>query len=593
MRTIGRVSGRHRRNFNLRGAGVIGAAMAIVVVIAGSWLGYQQLSENGCSGQIRLTVAAASEIAPVVDQAAQKWSADGANVNGTCVLVNVNAINPATMAAAVAREHKVQLQDLGTAPQSVAVPDVWIPDSRSWLLRLKSEASGFTPADGAPIAQSPVVVAMPTPVAEQFGWPNKKLGWKDLLAQMTKSTNVRTGIVDPIRDAAGLAGLLALAGAAPEDSRGQAAKVGALRALATGSSALRDDLLQKFPRSADANAIAAALNAAPLSEEDVIAFNAERPPIQLAALYLYPTPPGLDYPYAIMPQIDLQRSAAASGLRKQLDGAAFKNALAVAGLRGADGSTGDGFSLPVGAPSATPAATGAAKPTEGRAAAAGIDAGAINQALGSWAAITQPARALAVFDVSGSMKTKVPTADDKSRAQVTAEAARTGLSLFDDKWSVGVWIFSTNMVGKRPWKELVPISPLSAARETVANSTNQFTPKDNGDTGLYDTVLAAYKEVQSGWVGGRINSVLLFTDGKNDNPDGITLETLLAEMKKVNDPKRPVRLVIVGIGDEVDRNELQKITDATPAGGTFVATDPAKITDIFLQAMASRTGAKG
>ncbi|MEV6490180.1 substrate-binding domain-containing protein, partial [Actinoplanes sp. NPDC051633] len=304
--------------------------MAIVVVIAGSWLGYQQLADNKCSGSIPLTVAAAPEIAPAIEQTAQKWMTDGANVNGTCVDVNLTAVNPATMAAAVARDHEVSLTGLGTAPRSVTVPDVWVADSRSWLLRLKAEASGFTPADGAPIALSPVVVAMPTPIAERFGWPDKKLGWKDLLAQMTKKNDVRTGIVDPTRDAAGLAGLLALAGAAPEGAQGQQAKVGALRALAAGSSSLRDDLLQRFPRSADPAGIASGLSAAPMSEEDVIAFNAERPPLQLAALYLDPPPPGLDYPYAIMPQVDLQKSAAAAGLHPPLQTPAFKDALAAA-----------------------------------------------------------------------------------------------------------------------------------------------------------------------------------------------------------------------------------------------------------------------
>ena len=593
MRSMERVSGRHRRNFNLRGAGVIGSAMAIVVVIAGSWLGYQQLSDKQCSGRIPLTVAAATEIAPAIEQTAQNWMTDGANVNGTCVEVNVNAVNPATMAAAVAREHKVSLTGLGTAPASVTVPDVWVADSRTWLQRLKAEASGFTPSDGAPIAQSPVVVAMPTPVAEKFGWPTKKLGWRDLLTQMTKSNNVRTGIVDPTRDAAGLAGLLALAGAAPAGVQGQQAKVGALRALAAGSSSLREDLLQKFPRSADPADIASGLSAAPLSEEDVIAFNAERPPLQLAALYLDPPPPGLDYPYAIMPQVDLQRSAAAAGLHQQLQTPAFKNALAAAGLRGPDGTTGSGFSKPVGAPAATPAATGSANPSQGEAAAASVDAGVINQAIGSWAAITLPGRVLAVFDVSGSMATKVPTAGGLTRSEVTARAARVGLGLFDDNWSLGVWIFATGLDGKKPYKELYPISPLSAARTEVDDTTHEFGPVKGGGTGLYDTVLAAYKEVQNGWVGGRINSVILFTDGKNENKDGIDIDTLLVQMKKATDPKRPVRLVIIGIGTGVDKNELEKITGVTPAGGVFLAPDPAKITEIFLQAMASRTGAKG
>ncbi|GIF00299.1 substrate-binding domain-containing protein [Paractinoplanes rishiriensis] len=566
--------------------------MAIVVVLAGSYLGYQQLSDSGCTGSVRLTVAAAPEIAPAIEQTAQRWIQDGANVNGTCVAVTVTAMNPATMAAAVAGEHKVTLTGLGAAPESVKVPDVWVADSSTWLLRLKSEAPGFVPTDGKPIAQSPVVVAMPQPVAQKIGWPDQKLGWKDLLTQVTKGTELRTGVVDPGRDAAGLAGLLALGQAAGSGQQAQAAKVGAIKALAQSASALRDDLLQKFPRSADPNDIATSLAAAPLSEEDVVAYNAEKPPIPLVALYLEPSPPPLDYPYAIMPQVDLQKSAAATGLRTQLNSAAFKNALATSGLRFPDGSTGAGFARPLGAPEASPAVSqGTGGKQAGGSAAAGLDASALNQVLGSWAAITLPGRVLAVFDISGSMLTKVPTAGNQDRAAVTRGAAAGGLALFDDKWAVGVWLFSTELDGKRPYREIVPISPLSSTRQELQDSIRQIVPKPNGQTGLYDTLLAAYQNVQNSWQPGKINSVILFTDGQNQNDDGISQNKLVAELKRLNDPKRPVRVVIIGIGDEVNEQELTTIVKPTAAGGVFIAEDPAKISSIFLEAIASRTGA--
>ncbi|HEV8175106.1 MAG TPA: VWA domain-containing protein [Actinoplanes sp.] len=562
--------------------------MAIVLVLAGSWFGYQQLSAKGCSGQIKLSVAAATEIAPAVDQAAQQWITDGANVNGTCVAVNVSAVNPATMAAAVAREHKVSLIGLGPAPASVAVPDVWLPDSSTWLLRLKSEATGFLPTDGTSIAESPVVLAMPSPVARLLGWPNKSIGWKDLLGQMASSNAFKPGIVDPTRDAAGLSGLIALGSAAGNDVAGAQKKVGALRALAAGSSSIREDLLQKFPRAGDPNDIANSLAAAPLSEEDVVAYNAEKPSVELAALYVEPTPPALDYPFTVMPEVDLKKSAAAAGLRQVLRKASFRNALASAGLRGPDGAAGAGFAAPIGAPAASPRP---AVPADGGAAGAARQAGAINQLLGSWAAITLPGRALAVFDISGSMLTKVPTAGGLTRAQVTQGAAAQGLALFDDRWAVGTWVFSTDLVGKRAWREVVPITPLSSGRTRLQATIGQITPKKNGDTGLYDTALAAYKTVQDSWEPGRVNSVILFTDGKNENKDGISREYLLSQLKKLQDPKRPVRMVIIGIGNEVDRNELEAITNATSAGGVFIAPDPAKIADIFLQAIAQRTGA--
>jgi hypothetical protein len=187
----------------------------------------------------------------------------------------------------------------------------------------------------------------------------------------------------------------------------------------------------------------------------------------------------------------------------------------------------------------------------------------------------------------------VKTAGNQTRAEVTRKAAQQGLTLFDDKWAVGVWLFSTDMVGTRPWKEVVPITPLSSGREALQASTGLITPKQGGGTGLYDTALAAYKEVRDTWEGGRINSVIIFTDGKNENKDGISQGELLAGLKKLKDPRRPVRMVIIGIGTEVDPKELQTITSATSAGGVFIAEDPAKINQIFLEAIATRSGASG
>ena len=567
--------------------------MAIVVVLAGSYLGYQQLADNGCTGSIRLTIAAATEIAPAIDQTAQRWVKDGANVDGTCVAVTVSGVNSATMASAVAGEHKVSLTGLGTAPQSVKVPDLWIPDSSTWLLRLKAEAPGFVPSDTKPVAQSPVVVAMPKPIAESVGWPKKKLSWNDLIKQMLTSANLRTGMVEPFRDAAGLVSLVALGQAAGRDEKSQATKVQAIKTLAKGSSALREELIETFPRSADPNEVARSLGAAPLSEEDVVAYNANKPPVPLVPLYLTPNPPPLDYPYAIMPEVDLQKSAAANALRGQLATATFKNALGAAGLRAPDGSYGAGFARPLGAPDASPPVRdgGSGEANGGGTAAAGMDASALSQVLGSWAAITLPGRVLAVFDVSGSMKELVPTAGNKSRAAVTRAAAATGLSMFDDQWAVGVWLFSTEMDGAKPYKPIVPIKPLASARQELQESISQITPKEDGDTGLYDTVLDAYRTVKDSWKPGMVNSVILFTDGKNDNPNGISQEKLVAELKRQTDPTKPVRLVIIGIGDEVDEAELQAIVKPTPAGGVFVAKDPAKMTSIFVEAIGRRTGA--
>ncbi|WP_089005535.1 substrate-binding domain-containing protein [Micromonospora viridifaciens] len=576
----------------LPGAGAAAAVTALVLVVAGSWFGYQQLAGPSCSGQIRLSVAAAPEIQPALKAAADKWAADGAEVGGTCVAVNVTAAEPVEVAAAVASKHGATLAGVGQASGTAVTPDVWVPDSSTWLLRLKSGgATAFGPASGASIARSPVVVALPEPVAARIGWPDKKLTWTDLLRQVTSSKPLRAGIVEPTRDAAGLSGLLSLAAAAggtgSSPAQAQAAMIGALRQLATNRSSLRQDLLARFPRSSDPTAIASGLGAAALSEEDVISYNSTKPPVPLAALYLDPAPMPLDYPFAVLPGIESVKASAAKALFEVLRTPAFRDRLAAQALRGPDGKWGAGFEAPRGAPS--PAAGGDAVPPTGQGGAAGLDPTVIQKVTSTWSAATQSGRMLSVIDVSGSMKQKVATANGATRLQVTVAAANEGLALLDDSWSIGLWTFSTNLNGPLDYREIVPIKPLSSNRNAVRQGLATIKPS-SGNTGLYDTLLAAYKKVQEDWEPGKVNSVVLFTDGKNEDDNGISQKELLAQLKKLRDPEQPIQVIIIGIGKDVSRAELEPITAIT-GGQPFVTDDPAKIGEILLQAIALRPSA--
>jgi len=557
---------------------VTSAALAVAVVAGGSWAGYREFAGKNCPATQSLTVAVAPEIAPAVTAAAASWSRD-ARVGGDCVTVQVNSAQPTAMAAAVGSRHGV---DLGlTAGQNVSADvDVWIPDSSTWLLRIAAEAPGFTPTPLGSVAESPIVLAVPEPSATALGWPARTPGLKDLAKKLATDKNVRPAIVDPGRDATGLSGLLALAGAAGTDASAATLKVGIMRALSANSSSIRSDMLQKFPQSADA--VGTSVGLAPLSEADVIAYNRNQPAIDLAALYAQPTAVVLDYPFAVMPGVDPQKADAAKALRGALITTVYKDSLAKAGVRSADGTAGTGFDAPKSAPASVPP-----PPAQNPATVSA----AIGQLLGSWAAITQPGRMLAVFDVSASMNAKVPTAGGLTRAEVTRAVARQGLALLDDRWSVGNWTFSTDMVGTRPWKENLPISSCATHRPDLLAAIDKITPKPGGDTGLYDTALAAYQAVQKGWQAGVSNSVVIYTDGKNDNPGGLTIDQLVDKMTKLRDPKRPVRMIIIGMGTAIDRGELESITKAAGSGGVYIATDPAKIGEIFLQAIASRKGA--
>jgi hypothetical protein len=272
-----------------------------------------------------------------------------------------------------------------------------------------------------------------------------------------------------------------------------------------------------------------------------------------------------------MPGIAADRVRLADELLAALTGERYIDELAAVGLRGPDGTA--GFPAMPGAPATI---------TTGQ-----LDGAAVARALATWISVTRPARMLAVMDVSGSMSLPVPSAGGASRSQIALEAARQGMMLFDDSWSVGLWTFATNLNGSLDHRQIVPIGPMTENRAALVAALQTVRPDPNGDTGLYDTVLAAYQEVRAGWDPLAVNSVVLLTDGQNDDPSGITLDELVASLQTIIDPRYPVQVIAIGIGDEVSQAELERITSTT-GGGTFIARDPSDIGPIFLRAISLR-----
>src|SRR5690606_29125249 len=129
--------------------------------------------DETCSGEVRLTVAAAPEIAPVLAHASVRWSDTARGSGGECVMIEVTSAEPADVALAIADRAGVALAGLtslapaATAaptvarPPAVEIPDVWVPDSSTWLVRLRSAAPSLVPPQAPAVATSPVVLAVP------------------------------------------------------------------------------------------------------------------------------------------------------------------------------------------------------------------------------------------------------------------------------------------------------------------------------------------------------------------------------------------------------------------------------------------------
>lgn len=82
------------------------------------------------------------------------------------------------------------------------------------------------------------------------------------------------------------------------------------------------------------------------------------------------------------------------------------------------------------------------------------------------------------------------------------------------------------------------------------------------------------------------------TDGKNEDPNSISLDTLLSELKQLEDPARPVLVLTIGISDDADTDSLKQIADAT-GGTSYVAKTSDDIRTVFVDAIAARVAAAG
>lgn len=533
------------------GALAAGAALTGAVRSAASTGGGEP-----CDGASRpLRVVAAPEIAGVVADLVRA-TAPGPGTRA-CPPPVVTAVDPADVADAIAHERGDR-------------PDVWIPDSSIWINR-KAPAGRGLPPNNPSLAYSPIVAAVPEDSADALGWPTRWPGLAALLpAPDSLAGPVRFTLPESARSAATvglLLGLQATTGA----GAGRAELTSALRAaLATGE---RWDrlLLSLTPGSG---------SAVPATEQQVWASNVQHRATRVVAAY--PPGPGyfFDYPYVVLASDHVQR-VHAQLLLGQLTGELGRQRLLAAGFRDATGAPGLQLTADAGVDRGRPGSGPAP------------DADAIDAAVRIWASATLSSRILAVLDVSGSMDERVPGAHGATKLDLALAAAANGLALYPDDTVVGLWTFATNLSDRDDYRQLVPTVLLgrgidgSSGRERMAQALSGIRAVHDGGTGLYDTALAAVRAVRKDWDPARVNSVVLLTDGHNDDPDGISLDQVVATLRAENDPSHPVFLITIAYGADSDRAALTAMSRATGAE-MYVASDPRRIREVMLDAIGRR-----
>ncbi len=556
----------HRRRptrTTLVAATAVGLLAAVAVAAAVSRASSQTPSAACPSGSRPLQVAAAPEIAPAVTAAAGRGDDAAGSVPAGCPAAAVTPVEPAETAAA--------LRGGGTAP------DVWVPDSSIWTAQLAGSAKVDVPKDNPSLARSDFVLAVPGPLAAALNPSGATLTMAQLVPAAGQAAGpVQWVLPDPQASAGTVAAVIGLQGAVS----GRPDAAAALTQVIRGS---KRDLGTTSGPDSLAQAATSGL-AVPATEQEVAAHNALFPAARFVAAYPKSAVPA-DYPFVVL-TTDPARRAQAGELLTRLQSAQSREQLAQAGFRDGEGAAGSGLT---GQPGVDPNQPGSG---------ASPDAAGVSAASRTLTSITRGSKLLAVLDVSGSMGTPVPEARGATRLDLALQAAVNGLAVYPDDTVAGLWTFSTNLTPTTDYRQVVPMVTLgrtvdgSNGRQRLAQGLASVKVTD-GWTGLYDTVLAAVREARKEWDPQRVSSVVLITDGANEDPQGgIDLPGLLATLHQENDPTKPVPVFAIAYGPSGDLAALQQITQVT-GGQAYAARDPRTIGSVMLDAIGRRACAPG
>ena len=621
-RHLARPPGRGPAGRGRVGRSIALVALIMVVAVAGGFGAYLLVNRSsgaaGCgSGKLTLQVVADPDQAALLQQAARDYAATNPVVGDRCVDVNVRGLDSPEATAALA----TGWSDEAAGPR----PDVWVPAASTWASELQlqlqqARRADILPSERPSVATSPLVIAMPKPMAQALGWPQRQLGWGDLTTALRNPAGwaafghpewgpFKLGKTDPKLSEAGLGALLGAGivvagqnGRAPtqEELASKAPELGSMILEVSRSPGEETDtastLLANLERADESGKALGYLSAVPLTEKSVWDYNQGRPiddpsvgterpkpKVPLAAIYPKEGTLQADYPWLVLrtPSVDDAKRAAASDFLLYLKSPTIQAKFQEAGFRSARGQPGSEISPDAGL-----------LPDQPKRVLPSPQPLMLAATLKAWDQTKRIANLLAVYDVSGSMAEVVP-GTGRTKIDLARQAALASLRLFTNESDVGTWEFSTALDGSRDYRQAVPIAPVGSKEPgggTHLQRLQQHLAKlapTNGDTGLYDTALAAYQYVKQHYAPDRLNLVVLLTDGRNDDPDGgLSLEQLLQQLRASQTDDRKVHILSFAYGKDADVRALNEISKAT-GGAVFPSPNPADIERVFVTALAN------
>jgi len=444
-----------------------------------------------------------------------------------------------------------------------------VPDSSIWLAQLDDEWQAQRGSEAVAVGEtvrfavSPVVIAMWEDVARQMGWPERAIGWQDLLNRAQADEAFRwshpsTG------SASGLLATLAEFYAGAGKTRGLTIKD--VQAQSTLDYVATLEKTVRFYGEGDEPAIIeqalreghAFLDAFVVQEQMVVYFNMQRQN-QPRLVAVYPVEGALweDHPLALLETGELtplQRQVFAQ-FRDFLLSSESQQLVLSYGYRPADLAT------PLDGPESPLTAENGVNWTEPKTTLQVPNASVIAVVRDVWWYTKRHTNVYLVVDTSGSMRGEklgqAQVALDVFLDQIQGDAERVGLIQFATRVSTPVYL-----------------DELGNNRAALKNAIAGL--RAEGDTALVDGVYEAYRRLQDLGDAERINAIVVMTDGQENN-SRMSQRQLVREMTQ--EQGVPVVVFCIAYGRDADIGTLQAI--AEPTGGQVREGDLETIRDLY------------
>ena len=598
-------------NRRIKSIGVV-AALAVVLtgcVSTGSTdsageAGGAKFTDDGC---IHISIATSSEKVNLMDELAAKFkeSPEAKSID-KCITVkpiNVSSGDATTILSQNPDEFPLNDAELW--------PTLWSPASSVWTNRVAAAGSGSVIEDAQSFTHTPVVFGVPESMAKALDYPNTPLSLTDINNLITSpdgwgsvgkpiwgsfkiaktnpntSTTGLSSILMQSYEAAGKTADLTVddVNAAAEFSR--SFESGAIHYGDTTGKVLKT-LYEETQNGAKGSTY---LSAIAVEETSLINYNLGNadshtvkpgevltpPKEKLVAVYPEGGSVWSDNPVTVLnsPWVTAEKKDAGIAFTKFLQTNDAQSVLPDYGFRPLDETVKLGKLF-------TPA--NGIDPAQPTVSLPQPEPVVISAALDQWTSIRKPSAVLELVDISTSMLD--PAGDGHSKLDGAIASVNGTIKHFRPTDEVGVWAFTTGLDNPSKYSDYIiavrEFEALGNDTDSLKGNVSSLSKAQTGGTPLYDSILAAYEYMQDHADEGRINAIVVLTDG-DDSGSATSLDSLLVKLNaggEEADSSTQVRIFPIAYGDGANLEVLERIAKAS-GGQAFDARVASNLDTVF------------